>query len=132
MVGNYKDNIQALDNVRCKFHFGVKLSTVSNTEDFIAKLRNFIREYIESDDRITTEGQDLYIMNMIADIRAEFGEIQFLEYYAFNSYDHSAQRVIGPDLTEYQGEFVPEFLNLNILKDRNGNTYPDIQIDILS
>ena len=130
-VGNNIDEMVTLDSVRCKFHFGVKLATISNTDNFILKLREYIQSYIEDDARITNYGQDLYIMNMISSIRQEFEEILYMEYYGFNSYDYRAQKVIGPDLTDYQSKFIPEFLNLNILYDRNGDPYPEITIDIL-
>ena len=124
--------MESLDSVRCKFHFGVKLGLVSNTDTFLTKFRKYVQEYIENDDRITTLGQDLYILNLISAIRENFDEILYLEYYGFNSYDHSAQKIIGPDLTVYYDEFIPEFLNLNVVQDENGNDYPEIIVDILS
>ena len=130
-VGNNKDEMVPLDSVRCSFHFGVSLTTISSTETFITKFRSFIQSYIEDDSRITTDGQDLFIMNMIAAMREEFEEIRYIEYYGFNSYDYMAQKIVGPDLTEYADSFIPEFLNLNIVKDVNGNEQPDIVVDIL-
>lgn len=131
-VGNNSDTMVKLDSVKCRFHFGVKLNTVTTTEQFIVNFRKFIKEYIESDTHITTNGQDLYIMNMISDIRANFSEIAYIEYYGFNTYDYKAQTVVGPDLTNYQGEFIPEFLNLDTITDYNGDTYPNITVDILA
>lgn len=130
-VGNNADSMVKLDSVKCKFHFGVKLNTIASTEQFIEKFRNFIKEYIETDERITTSGQDLYIMNMISELHSNFTEIAYIEYYGFNSYDHKAQKVIGPTLTEYYDNFIPEFLNLDTVVDLNGNSYPNITVDIL-
>ncbi len=130
-VGNNEDSMVILDSVKCKFHFGVKLNTIASTDLFITNFRTFIKEYIESDDKITTNGQDLYIMNMISEIRSNFSEIAYIEYYGFNSYDYMAQKVVGPDLTDYQENFIPEFLNLDTLVDSNNITYPNIIIDIL-
>ena len=130
-VGNKSDNMVKLDSVKCKFHFGVKLNTIASTEQFITSFRKFIKDYIESDDKITTSGQDLYIMNLISEIRSNFAEIAYLEYYGFNSYDYMAQTVIGPDLTEYHDDFLPEFLNLDTVMDANGEMYPNIVVDIL-
>ncbi len=131
-VGNSSDSMTTLDSVKCKFHFGVKLNTISSTEQFITNFRKFIQEYIEDDNKITTNGQDLYIINMISEIRSNFSEIAYIEYYGFNSYDHMAQKVVGPDLTNFQENFIPEFLNLDTLIDINGNTYPNIIVDILA
>lgn len=130
-VGNNSDSMVKLDSVKCKFHFGVSLNTISSTDQFIESFRTFIKEYIEDDNKITTSGQDLYIMNMISEITANFNEILYIEYYGFNSYDYKAQKVIGPDLTDYQDDFIPEFLNLDILVDVNGEKYPNITVDIL-
>lgn len=131
-VGNNADSMVKLDSVKCRFHFGVKLNLIGSTDQFINNFRAFIKEYIESDDKITTSGQDLYIMNMISEIRSNFGEIAYIEYYGFNSYDYMAQKVIGPDLTDFQDKFIPEFLNLDTLTDSNGELYPNITVDILS
>lgn len=130
-VGNNVDSMVPLDNVRCNFHFGVKLNTISNVDDFVARFRNFVRDYIESEDYITSETQDIYIMSLISALKEEFEEIQYLEYYGFNEYNYSAQKIIGPDMTIYQQNYVPEFINLDIVKDPAGNTYPAVQVDIL-
>ena len=130
-VGN-SDSMVKLDSVRCKFHFGVKLNTIASTDRFIASFRKFVQEYVEADSKITTTGQDLYVMNLISEIRANFSEIAYIEYYGFNSYDYMAQKVIGPDLTNYQDDFIPEFLNLDTLTDLNGESYPDITVTILN
>ena len=71
-------------------------------------------------------------MNLISELRSNFSEIGYIEYYGFNSYDYMAQKVVGPDLTDYQEAFIPEFLNLDILTDPNGSEYPNIIVDILS
>lgn len=130
-VGNNLDSMVLLDRVRCKFHFGIRLNVITSTELFLEAFRKYVQEYIESDDKITSIGQDLFIMNLISDIRNNFEEIAHLEYYGFNTYDYSAQKVIGPDLTLFIEDFIPEFLNLNILTDSNGVKYPDITVDIL-
>lgn len=131
-VGNNVESMEKLDSVKCKFHFGVKLNIITSTDQFINNLRSFIKDYIENDTKITTSGQDLYIMNMISEIRSNFSEISYIEYYGFNKYKHEAQKVIGPDLTDFQGEFIPEYLNLDTLTDPNGEAYPNIIVDILN
>ena len=132
IVGNNSDYMVKLDSVRCKFHFGVKLNTIASTDQFITNFRNYIQNYIENDNKITTSGQDLFIMNLISELRTNFSEIAYLEYYGFNSYDYMAQKVVGPDLTDYREEFIPEFLNLDIVTDINGNQYPNVIVDILT
>jgi hypothetical protein len=130
-VGNKRDSMVSLDNVRCSFHFGVKLNTISNVDDFTTRFRNYVREYIESEDYMTNESQDIYIMSLISALKEEFEEIQYLEYYGFNNYNYSAQKIVGPDLSTFQEDFVPEFINLDIRKDSTGKTYPAVIVDIL-
>jgi hypothetical protein len=130
-VGNNTDAMQQLNSVKCSFRFGVKLNTLTSTEHFIINFRNFVREYIESAENITTQGQDVYVMNMISEIRTEFPEISYIEYYGMNSYNYMAQKIVGPGLDEYRDEFTPEFLNMNMLVDPNGDLYPDVAISLL-
>lgn len=131
-VGNNIDTMYDLDSVKCSFRFGISLNTVSSTEQFIVNFREFIRDYIESDINITTNGQDIYIMNLISEIKSKFSEITYIEYYGINSYDYMAQKIVGPTLTDFQNEFIPEFLNLDMLYDANGEPYPNISVRILS
>ena len=131
-VGNNSDSMVKLDSVKCRFRFGIKLNTIASTDQFIVNFRKFVQKYIESDTKITTTGQDLYIMNMISEIKSNFSEIAYLEYYGFNSYNYKAQKVLGPDLTDFKDAFIPEFLNLDTVIDSNGESYPNITIDILS
>ena len=131
-VGNNSDSMVKLDSVKCRFHFGVKLNIITSSDQFINNFRLFIKDYIENNNSVTTTGQDLYIMNMISEIRSNFSEISYIEYYGFNSYDYMAQKVIGPDLTNFQDNFIPEYLNLDTLVDVNGEVYPNIIVDILN
>lgn len=130
-VGNTEDDMQKLNSVRCSFSFGVKLATISNQDQFVERFRLFVKEYVEHSDRITTDGQDIYVLNMIAAMKEEFSEIDYIEYYGFNIYNHMAQKIVGPDMSEFIEDFIPEFLNLNVVMDGNGNEYPDVTVAIL-
>lgn len=130
-IGNHIEDMVPLNSVRCRMHFGVRLSIISSTEQFITKFRQFIKGYVEADDRISIDGQDLYMMNLIHELELNFDEIEHLEYYGINIYDHGAQKILGPDLTDYQENFIPEFLNLDTDTDANGRTYPAIVVEIM-
>lgn len=130
--GNEEDKLTKLDNVRISLHFGVSINTVANTENFKDEFRNFVQAYVESTDGITVTGKNLYIMNLINALKVEFEEIDYLEYYGLNDYNHTAQRIEGPDLNKYIAEnFIPEYLNFKIIMNENGTEYPDISITIL-
>ena len=130
-VGNNVDSMVKLDTVRCKFHFGVSLNTISSNDLFLSNFRSYVQNYIEDSSAIDVGSRDVYIMNLIATLRENFPEIAYIEYYGFNSYDYKAQKILGPDLDAYQEYYIPEFLNLDIVTDSNGQKYPNIVVDIL-
>lgn len=126
------DNAQTpLNNIACNFRFGVRTSTLSNKEEFITKMRNYVKSYIENMDNATSISQDVYIMNMISDIKAEFSEIAYLIYYGFNIYDHVAQKIVGPENIQYLSNYIPEFINVKLAYDADGLPYPDVEVALL-
>ena len=130
--GNKEDELSKLDNVRISLRFGISINTVANTENFKDEFRNFVQAYVESTDGITVTGKNLYIMNLINALKVEFEEIDYIEYYGLNSYNHTAQRIEGPNLNTYiDDNFIPEYLNFKIIMNENGTEYPDISITIL-
>ena len=130
-VGNTVDSMQKLDNVKISMRFGVKMNVQANQETFIPKFRQYIKEYIENSDNIGTVAQDIYIMNLIADAKQNFGEISYMEYYGFNNYNHMAQKIIGPSMDDYVDEFIPEFINIRTAYTVDNVAYPDIVVTIL-
>lgn len=124
-------NIQPLNNINCSFSFGVSLNTVTNQGTFIDNFRAFIKEYVEDTADATSEGKDIYMLNLITDLKTNFPEIGYLEYYGFNEFDHTAQKIIGPDLDSYLDNYIPEFLNVKNAIAMNGTVYPDITVVML-
>lgn len=129
-----KDDISNLDSVTCSFSFGIYLTSLTSSELFITKFRNYIKDYVESINYDTNRGQSVYIMNMIADLKTEFPEIGYIEYYGFNKYDHKAQKIEGLSNTEIiaQGitDYIPEFINIKTAQDGNV-IYPKVDITLL-
>lgn len=130
-VGNNSEDMVPLDNVMISMKFGVKLNTNYNSEDLIARFRQFVKEYVENTNDLGTVAQDIYINNLLADLKSNFPEIQFIEYYGFNTYDHMAQKVIGPGLDDYIDGFIPEFVNISTAYDKTGTAYPDVTVDVI-
>lgn len=125
------EDMVPLDNVRCSIRFGIKLvSAISNTEELVNNFKRYVRDYIEAK-RDSVDSQDIYIMSLIGELKSYFTEIQYIEYYGINGYDTRAQKIIGPDLDVYQQGFIPEFLNINMIKDAYGNMHPDVSVEIL-
>ena len=130
-VGNNSESMVQLDNVRISMRFGVKMNTNFSVETFVSSFRNYVKNYIENVDTVGIASQDIYIMNLISELKAQFGEIEYIEYYGFNGYDYMAQKIIGPDLDEYIDGYIPEFINIDV-QTVNGFEIPAIQVDILS
>ena len=131
-VGNTSDYMLNLDNVKIALRFGIKLNVQYNQETFIPNFREYIKNYIENSDSIGTSSQDIFILNMIADAKAAFSEIAYIEYYGFNIYDHMAQKIVGPSIEEYIDSYIPEFINIKTAYTSDGVAYPDINVTILS
>ena len=131
-VGNTSDYMLNLDNVKIALRFGIKLNVQYNQETFIPNFREYIKDYIENSDSIGTSSQDIFILNMIADAKAAFSEIAYIEYYGFNIYDHMAQKIVGPSIEEYIDSYIPEFINIKTAYTSDGVAYPDINVTILS
>jgi len=130
MVG--LDDVYAnLDDVSCKFRFGMRTTTLTNKEEFIDNVRKFIKSYVEDLDNVTTVAQDIFILNLTAAIRANFTEIDYIIYYGFNEFNHKAQKIIGPDDNEYIENYIPEFINIRIGYNADGVPFPDIEIILL-
>jgi hypothetical protein len=129
-----KDTLSLLDNVTCTFRFGIKLNTISNTDTFLTNFKTFIKDEVESINTAGELGQYIYIMNLIADAKQNFSDITYMEYYGVNSFDETAQKIIGLNLTdvEYQAitNYVPEHININSILD-NTVYVPDIDVLII-
>jgi hypothetical protein len=128
-----KYDYSILDNVTCRFKFGVRLTELASPDFFVTKFREFVKTGIES---INTgrEGQSVYIMNLIAELKQAFTEIDYLEYYGFNGYNYSAQKIESLSSLEIDSagivDYIPEFINIGTKTDAAGS-YPDIDVEIL-
>ena len=130
-IGNTADYMVNLDNVKISMRFGIKLNVQYNQDTFIPKFREYVKNYIENSDSIGSTSQDIFILNLIADAKANFSDIAYIEYYGFNIYNHMAQKIVGPSLEDYIDEFIPEFVNIKTAYTADGVAYPDISVTIL-
>ena len=59
-----------------------------------------------------------------------------MEWYGFNEYDYGVQTIESVSDTILAEnrilKYIPEFININMIDDGNGNTLPDIHITILN
>lgn len=133
--GNSAEQMKNLDHVNCTLKFGIKLDTLSSEADFRKRFNAWIKNYIESVNDIENEGRSIYMMNLIADCKAEFDEINYMEYYGFNDYDSSAQKIVSNFATQIKdlgyNEYVPEFINIDT-SNENYELVSSIEISILT
>lgn len=122
-----------LTNVNCSFKFGVYLSSVVNKASFITQFRAFVKDAIESINGTETS-QSIYILNLIHDIKDNFPEIGYLEYYGFDNYEYDVQKIEPIPVSEMDNEllsnYIPEFINICTYIE-NGKNVPNIEIDFL-
>lgn len=136
---NYGDdsaNMVPLDCVNVSFAFGVKLGALVDSSDFYNRFTLFIKEYIESFNKIENYGQNIYITDLITQINIKFSdEIQYLEYYGVNGIDASKAQVIETwDMDSINAlgynKYIPEFINLFARYTRN-DFVPSIDLTFL-
>ena len=125
-----------LDSVNITLNFGIAVNFPITVDVFRENFRNFVQEHIEATDEMVGNGIDIYIMNIVAEAKANFDEILYMEYYGLNGYDWSAQRItiMSDDEileTVKADSFVPEFLNI-VREVVNGDNRPKIDIQILN
>lgn len=130
-VGNGASGSELLDSIRCQFRFGVSVYALTDITSFLERFRAYVKDFIEDFTSITTSGQSTYILNLIAELKNNFSELVYLEYYGFNSYNYRAQKIIGPNLEDYTEGYIPEFVNIGTAYTVDGVPYPDIVVEVL-
>lgn len=129
-----KNNNQILNSVNCSFNFGVYLTSLTQPDAFLIRFREYVKNYVESVNLIVSEGQSLYIMNLITQLKNEFSEIGYIEYYGMNNYSHEAQKIEGlSDKAIIESgiiDYIPEFINVR--SESDGITMvPKIEVTLL-
>lgn len=112
-----KDESWSLDTVNCTFSFGIKLNTLTTQETFRDKFILYLKDYVESINVTASNVPvSIYIFNMTTDIKNNFPEIDYLEYYGMNDYQYDVQKIESPSIQEIKAlgnaDYVPEFVNL--------------------
>lgn len=122
-----------LKHVNGSFKFGVYLSSMVNRSSFLTQFRTFVKEAIESINSTETS-QSIYILNLIHDIKDNFPEIGYLEYYGFDDYEYDVQKIEPIPTTGMDWEtisnYIPEFINISTHLE-NGKNIPNIDVEFL-
>lgn len=124
-----------LNFINCSFKFGINISTLTSQDVFLDKFRSYVKEYIETINSVEGNGLPIYILNMTTDIKNNFPEIGYMEYYGFNTYGYDAQKIeplAKSELTAAeQIAYIPEFINIYSSKI-NGVVIPKIEVKFLN
>jgi len=131
----YKNIWEPLSHVNVGLYFGIYIPATGTKVDFIDKFRAYVKELIESINSSASSGQSIYIMNLITDIKNEFKDIGYIEYYGFNNYGTDIQKIEPFPTSEMSDqlikEYIPEFINISSHKE-NGVNIPDIYVEFLN
>ena len=135
MIRNSSVNKVMLDRTDIILKLGIKLiSNDVNVESFKESLVEFLRDYI---DAVNASGvyPPIFFINLMSEIKNEFPEIDYIEYYGINNDNESVvQRLEAIDkiniLSNEGSEYIPEYINIRYRKV-NGEYRPDIDITFL-
>lgn len=108
---------ELIDTINIALHFDVYLNAGADILDVDKKLKNFIKDYVET---INSDGtNNLYISNLIRELEKNFSEVNHLRFRGINNYDTTYQSIINymidlKGLTKEQRmNFVPDILVIN-------------------
>ena len=108
---------EIIDTNNISIGFGVWLTDGTDMLAADAELKLFIKDYIE---QVNDSGSNnLYVSNLIHDLKEEFAYVKYLTFMGINSYDLKYQSVINTainleELTkEERRKFVPDLLVIN-------------------
>lgn len=121
-----RENNVLINRVNLTMQFKLKL--YSNVDkslvDYIIK---DVKVYMEQIDEV----KDLHMPNLITYITTKYREhIVYFEFVDINGYGPGEQHITMDDTYETSSR-TPEFLNINTVRDENGNEVPDILIQLM-
>lgn len=131
-----RDNMQIMEKVNIVPKFGVKLNLLSPVEEFKNRFTTYVRQYIESFNDVTNNGNSIQLMDLVTAINNNFPEIERLEFYGIDNYNaDTAQRIEALSVTEIHElgytSYIPEFINI-YCDYYNNELAPKIGLEFLS
>lgn len=114
-----------IHRVNVALHFKLRLKSAYDvyTKDYVL---NYVKEYIED----LNDTGSLHMSNLTTSVENKYKDsIIFFEFVGFDEYGPGTQHLYKMDL-DYVNK-VPEFININMLIDKDGNKTPDIDIKLV-
>ena len=128
-----RDTWSNLNHVNCYIKFGIFLSSISAKSSFLSEFRAYVKEQIEAINNTGTT-QSIYIMNIIHNIKNQFSQIGYIEYYGFDEYSYDVQKIEPISDNEMSDEllknYIPEFINISTIIE-NGENVPAVEVTFL-
>lgn len=125
---------QPLSQVNCSFRFGIHLPGFTSQSTFLEKFRPFVKEYIESVNSSSNNTQVIFIMNLVREIYEKFPEVGYCEYFGFNEFGESTQKIVPVERREMSEEllanYIPEFINI-ASHNEDGESVLNISVEFL-
>lgn len=140
-----RDDMRIMDRVNISIKFGIQLDLLSDVNTFKDNFNRFIRNYVESFNDVTNNGNAIQLMDLVTAINNEFDEIVRIEFYGIDDDTAaSSQNIesftrdeIENYVTTSNGittmgylDYVPEFINIYLTYE-NGELVPQINITFL-
>lgn len=129
-----KDDYRPLEHVNISFRFGAYLTIMGSQAAFLEKFRNYVKDKVEEINNTVGTAQSMYIMNLIHDIKENFSELGYLEYYGFDDYGYDIQKIEPVPISEMSDElkanYIPEFINVTTTFINGVNT-PTVEVTFL-
>ena len=115
-----------INRVNLSMTFNLKLYTNSD-KGLVKYIKKDIKDYMEQIDDV----RDLHMPNLITYITNTYREqIVYFEFVDINGYGPGEQHVTMDETYETSSR-TPEFLNINTIRDDNGDPTPDILIQLM-
>lgn len=129
-----RENWRSLDHVNLSFRFGIYLSSSVNQGTFLNSFRTYVKNKIEEINGTVGTSQSMYIMNLIHDIKENFHEIGYIEYYGFDEYGYDVQKIEPVPTSDMSptmlANYIPEFINVSTAFINGVNT-PIVDVEFL-
>ena len=110
-------------NVQLNFRMKLKNASDNNTPSYVL---SYVKSIIED----LNGEESLHIPNLITDVTNKFKEsLVFFEFIGIDDYGPGVQHIYHMDKDDF--DLVPEFINVNVLIDKDGNKTPDINIEVV-
>ena len=127
-----------IDRINISITFDVRYNVTVNEEDLTQQLKDYIKEYTETEQISLVSSPSFYVSNLIAACKEKFSGLKYMIFKGINTYGPDIQ-ALESDVNEaniIQGvietsKVIPEYLNID-QKIENGVRTPQIVINILS